>query len=252
MEAFKSLAQCSDRIARGYLTRNEWNLNQALNDYYDTERHDESEKAVQSCPPELHDLFVQYSSATNAEPLIDSEGLINFISDLGYEVEDMATICLAKFLDCHRLTDGITEAQFCRAWQLERCTTIIKMREVLQKLDHKLHTDIDYLEKIYNYTFDLVLDPGAKTLSTDMALQYWTPFFSSGSYPIIVESRLYQFWLDFIQQEQSISKDSWKMLLQFFKRFPDLFTVKKHYNEADAWPYVIDEFYEYLGDIGKI
>lgn len=183
---------------------------------------------------------------------MDSEGLISFIGDLGFEIEDMATICLAKLLECHSITEGISEVQFNRAWQLQGCTTVAEMNKVVKKLSHKLHTDMNYLEEIYNYTFGLVLDPGAKTLSIKMALQYWTPFFSSGGYPVTVQHELYQSWVEFIQQEQSISKDSWQMLFQFFRRFPDLSTVKNSYNEADAWPYIIDEFYEYLGDVGKI
>ncbi|GAV55122.1 hypothetical protein ZYGR_0AS04450 [Zygosaccharomyces rouxii] len=244
---FKSLAQCSDRTARDYLNRHHWDVNQALNDYYDSE-HDQD----RSYSPELSQLFMKYAVTTPRGSIMDTDGLIKYIGDLGYEIDNLATICLAQLLHRERLTDSITEGQFSYNWQQNGCTTLHQMRKLMQKLDHKLHTDQDYMAQVYNYTFELALDPGAKTLETHTAVQYWTLFFASGQYPVTVMQQLFQLWVSFVEQEQSISRDTWQMLFPFFNRFSNLQLVRDNYNEADAWPYIIDEFYEYLTDKGEI
>lgn len=241
------MAQCSDRTARDYLNRHHWDVNQALNDYYDSVH-----KQDLPYSPELSELFMNYAVTTSRGSVMDTDGLIKYIGDLGYEIENLATICLAQLLHCQRLTDGITEGQFSYNWQQNGCVTLQQMRKLMKKLDHKLHTDQDYMAQIYNYTFELALDPGAKTLETDTAIQYWTLFFATGQYPVTVMQQMFQLWVSFVQQEQSISRDTWRMLFPFFKCFSNLQLVKDNYNEADAWPYIIDEFHEYLTDKGEI
>lgn len=247
MTTFKSLAHCNDRTARDYLDGHDWDVNQALNAFYDNEPDQEL-----SYSPELSELFMKYAVTTPHGSIMDTDGLIKYIRDLGYEIEDLATLCLAQLLNCQRLTDGITEEQFSYNWQQNRCITLPEMGRLIQRLDHKLHTNEDYMSQLYNYTFELALDPGAKTLETPTAVQYWTLFFASEKYPIAVTQPLFQHWISFVEQEQAISRDVWRMLFPFFKRFPNLELIRENYNEADAWPYIIDEFYEYLADNGEI
>lgn len=247
VSTFMSLTQCSDKTARDYLNRHDWDVNQALNEYYDDEHTQD-----QAYAPELQQLFCHYAVETPRGVIMESDGLLKYITDLGLHVDDLATVSLAHLLKVHRLTDEITEGQFAYTWQENGCTTLQQMRKLLQRLDYKLRTDQYYMAQIYNYTFELGLDPGAKTLETETAVLYWKLFFVSEQYPVKVDQELFDLWTSFVQQELSISKDSWQMLMPFFKRFPNLQSVRDNYNEADAWPYIIDEFYEFLKDQAKI
>lgn len=196
-------------------------------------------------------LYEKY--ATKDQDVIEGEGLIRFIGDLDYQLEDLVTICLANLLHCSNLVDGITREQFLTTWTLQECTQLSQMRKVLDELGRKLELDINYMSEIYNYTFNLVLDTNKRTLDVDAAIEYWQIFFQP-KYPIHVDPSLLSSWIDFLREENKtvITKDTWQMLLEFFKRFPTKTAIKEDYNEADAWPYIIDEYYEYLLDCGLI
>lgn len=250
---FVSLTQCGSSTAKDFLRRNQWKLNYALNDYYDQTPGgflEESQPEL-TYPEELVTLYEKY--ALEDKNKIDTEGLIHLIEDLDYKLEDLVTICLASLLHCANLTVGITREQFLYNWYMQGCTTIPQMRHVLEDLDTKLHTDLPYMTDIYNYTFDLALDPNKRELDIETATEYWSLFFQPET-PVHVEPTLLDSWYSFLREENTstVTRDTWKMLLEFLKRFPSLEAVKASYSEADAWPYLIDEYYEYLQDSGLI
>ncbi|CCD26036.2 NEDD8 ligase DCN1 NDAI_0G02590 [Naumovozyma dairenensis CBS 421] len=286
-------------MAKKYLSRNNWRLNYALNEYYDKEigsfigddDDDDGCKTIlpdlNKYPQELIALFKKYSSKNNDSlyEFIDVDGLINYINDLKYNLEDLVTICLAKLLHCENLKDGINKQQFLSNWYLQGCSTLEQMQHVLNDLDVKLHQDASYFTQIYNYTFDLIIDvddgdstrnntnigddttnsndtsivivPRMKdnNLDVETAIAYWKVFFNvNEQYPVKVNKELLSLWFQFLNEERKkeITKDQWQMLLEFFKKFSNLEMMKQNYDETAAWPYMIDEFYEYLQDTGRI
>lgn len=198
-------------------------------------------------PEELIDLYDHY--ANKELERVDIDGMIRLITDLDYKLEDLVTISLAKIMHCTKLADGIDKDTFLSTWYMQGCSTIPQMRHVLEDLDTKLQTDLGYMTEIYKYTFDLALDSNNRNLDLETATEYWRLFFQP-QYPVHVDEKLMGSWLTFLQDgnHQQVTKDTWQMLLEFLKRFPSLEAVKENYNETDAWPYIIDEFYEYLED----
>lgn len=249
MSEFVSLTQCESKTAKDFLRRNQWKLEYALNDYYDQMPGGfiEEPHTPVTYPEELLALYDKY--VLEDQNKIDIDGMIQLIEDLDYKLEDLVTICLAKLLHCTRLADGISKDQFLHNWYMQGCSTLPQMRHVLDDLDTKLHIDLEYMTDIYNYTFDLALDQNKRDLDTDTAAEYWRLFFQPGT-AVHVNPALLNSWLAFLDSEQKtvVTRDTWKMLLEFFKQFPSLSAVKTSYNEADAWPYIIDEYYEYLED----
>lgn len=198
-------------------------------------------------PQELVELYNKYAQDDKSK--IDTDGMIRLIEDLDYGLEDLVTICLARLLHCSKLADGISRDQFLDNWYMQGCSTLPQMRHVLEDLDTKLHTDLGYMTDVYRYTFDLALDPNRRELDVETATEYWRLFFQP-KIPMHIEPALLDSWLSFLQSQGSttITKDTWQMLFEFFKRFSSLDSVKANYNEADAWPYIIDEYCEYLQD----
>lgn len=234
------------------MDRNHWNINYALNEYYDKElgsfTNTNLPKAVKY-PDELIELFEKYSTETKSGKAIGIEGMILYFTDLEVSLEDLVTICLAKLLSWRRLTDTISREQFLNNWFYQGCSNLTDMRAVLKDLDSKLHSDLDYFSEIYSYTFKLILDDNRNTLDSETAIEYWKLYFTD-NIPIKLDSEMLQLWFKFLDESQckEINKDCWQMLLILFKKFPSLMILGKEYNEADAWPYIIDEFYEYLED----
>lgn len=196
-------------------------------------------------PEELLELYDRY--ANKELDRIDIDGLVRLISDLQYKLEDLVTISLAKIMHCSKLSEGISRDTFLSTWYMQGCSTIAQMRHVLEDLETKLQVDPNYLAEIYKYAFDLAVDTNSRNLDLDTAIEYWRLFFQP-QYSVHVDEKLLSSWLTFLRAsgKPDVTRDTWQMLLEFFKRFSSLEAVKKSYNEEDAWPYIIDEFYEYL------
>lgn len=258
MKTFQSLTSCTDEgKAKRYLSANNWNINYALNEYYDKEvggfTEDHMIRHQFKYPDELVSLFGHYAALIEEDGTqsITPDGLIDYIQDLGYNLEDLVTISLAHFLQCKNLENPITEKQFLYFWYNEGCYTLEQMRHYLEDCERKLCNDWKYFTTIYSYSFDLNASKQG-VVETDIAIEYWKLFFEENrtklSGIIKVDQAHLDLWCKFLQDEHKklIHKDTWQMLLLFFKKFPSLDAIKTEYNEADAWPYTIDEFYEYL------
>ncbi|SMN20699.1 similar to Saccharomyces cerevisiae YLR128W DCN1 Scaffold-type E3 ligase required for cullin neddylation and ubiquitin ligase activation [Maudiozyma saulgeensis] len=256
IQKFISLTECTPKLARKYLQRNQWYIDYALNDFYDSELGgfvDTAPKDIKY-PQELIDLFNKYSPDGNE---IDVEGIMAFIDDLGLKLEDIVTICLAKLLGWNKLTDLITKDQFLSNWYMQGCSHISEMKTVMQDLKNKLATDPKYLTDVYNFTFDLIIDDDAKMLDLKTAIEYWKLYFCQDlerKVVLEIDPKLLADWVIFLETENrnDITKDCWKMLLEFFRKYPTLDAIAEDYDENDPWPYIFDEFYEYLQEIKGI
>ncbi|CCF59636.1 hypothetical protein KAFR_0H02270 [Kazachstania africana CBS 2517] len=256
---FIGFTQCEPAMARKYLSKNRWNINYALNDFYDSElggftkEHERSNRRA-VYPKELVQLFRDYCSE---DTYIDFQGMIKLIKDCGLAIEDLATICLAHILHWENLQDKIYRDDFLQYLFEQGCCTVNDIKVVLKDLNEKLNTDPTYFTTIYNFSFGLILDDDTRNQSIDMdiAIEYWKLFFLNESIQSVeISNELLSLWFQFLADERKkqVSKDIWQMILEFFRKFKDLESLKESYDENDPWPFVIDEFYEYLQDTGKL
>jgi DCN1-like protein 1/2 len=95
--------------------------------------------------------------------------------------------------------------------------------------------------EIYNFAFGWAKEKGQKSLALDTAIGMWQLLFAEREWPLVTH------WCDFLQDRhnKAISKDTWAQLLEF-SRMVD--PVLSNYDAEGAWPYLIDEFVEYLYD----
>ncbi|CCK71301.1 NEDD8 ligase DCN1 KNAG_0G02440 [Huiozyma naganishii CBS 8797] len=252
---FIELTQCRDRKkAERYLRESHWNVNYALNDFYDKEvgnffsTYKDVPQDNVVYPPELIHVFDQYSEAG----VITFEGMITYIGDLSLSIDDLVTICLAQLLGWENLLAPITREQFLAQWFLQGCSTINEMKTVLADLNGKLEKDRGYFKEIYMYTFPLLVEPDQNKLDAASTIEYWKLFFDQEKkYPMIIDQELLDPWFVYLGEQSenmSVTEDIWKMVYQFFNRFRSLGDVKQGYDEMAAWPILIDEFIEYLQD----
>lgn len=291
IKSFVELTHCRDELAKKYLTENHWNINYALNDFYDKELGsfvNEPANPKKIYPTDLTDLFNRYSDQENPDgtKYITFEGMIKFIEELGIfkrnndtdnstttnssternlnlngpETEaddnDISIVILAKLLSWKNMNDPLDYEQFCNSWFMQGCSTLKDMRLLLSDLNHRLYHDPAYFVEIYNYTFNLILDVGSTQLDVTTATEYWRQFLvtTRRKIPINVNKEMCCMWLQFLNDAKKtfITFDCWKMILQFFQRYSSFQELASDYDETAAWPYIIDEFYEYLEDQSKI
>ncbi|KAL0817159.1 hypothetical protein Bca101_073603 [Brassica carinata] len=95
--------------------------------------------------------------------------------------------------------------------------------------------------EIYNFAFGWAKEKGQKSLALDTAIGMWQLLFAEREWPLV------NHWCDFLQDHhnKAISKDTWAQLLEFARTVDPALS---NYDAEGAWPYLIDEFVEYLYD----
>ena len=118
--------------------------------------------------------------------------------------------------------------------------SIGKLQEKLPFMRSELKDEQKFHE-IYNFAFGWAKEKGQKSLALDTAIGMWQLLFAEREWPLVTH------WCDFLQDRhnKAISKDTWAQLLEF-SRMVD--PVLSNYDAEGAWPYLIDEFVEYLYD----
>ncbi|KAG6507556.1 hypothetical protein ZIOFF_032906 [Zingiber officinale] len=122
--------------------------------------------------------------------------------------------------------------------------TIEKFREKLSYMRSELRDDQRFRE-IYNFSFGWAKEKGQKSLALETAIGMWQLLFAEWHWPLV------DHWCQFLQlkHNKAISRDTWSQLLEFAKTI-DL--QLSNYDEEGAWPYLIDEFVEYLTENGIV
>lgn len=137
--------------------------------------------------------------------------------------------------------------------------TLDDMKKHVQYLETQLNTNVDYLRRIYEFTFTFSLDEGQRTLRKFLNFEHLTRDYTNiykaletaNEYWRLLLRPIYgdkiESWITFLNQKwkQAISKDTWNMFfifLQDYEKDPELAT----YDETAAWPSIIDDFVDFI------
>ncbi|AAS54297.2 AGL194Cp [Eremothecium gossypii ATCC 10895] len=237
---FLAVTSATSAAAETYLERNHWSLDHALDDFY---TQSGGGGRAEQYSAELVATFERYA----AGGAMDTEALVRYVGDLGFQLEDVATLCLARLLKVEELTADISRFQFLSTWHGLGCSSLPDMRAAVDALELRLRTDAAYFRALYAYTFGLGLDAGGRRLSVETAIAYWSLFFLDHTYAVTVPAPRLRSWFEFLRAgDHSVSRDTWDMFPRFAQRFPDDTELLEHYNELASWPLVIDEYYEWV------
>ncbi|KAM3731851.1 hypothetical protein ACB098_11G014500 [Castanea mollissima] len=89
--------------------------------------------------------------------------------------------------------------------------------------------------------FSFSLFTGQKSLALDTAIRMWQLLFAEKQWPLV------EHWSQFLQarHNKAISRDTWSQLLEYARTVDPALT---NYDAEGAWPYLIDDFFEYLNE----
>ncbi|KAL2972264.1 hypothetical protein AAZX31_15G244700 [Glycine max] len=137
-----------------------------------------------------------------------------------------------------------SKKEFIEGLQSLGIDSLDKFREKIPYMRSELKDEQKFRE-IYNFAFGWAKEKGQKSLALDTAIGMWQLLFAEKQWPLV------DHWCQFLQarHNKAISRDTWSQLLEFAK------TVGSNLSDYDAegaWPYLIDEFVEYLNENGII
>jgi len=91
-------------------------------------------------------------------------------------------------------------------------------------------------KQFYNFVFDYLKEE-KKILTMEEATTVWEMLGVSDKWP------LYRQWAEFVKDKKSISRDTWRLFLNFIEQYPkDVST----YDADSCWPSVLDEFVDFV------
>lgn len=237
---FRSITDSSKEEASNFLKKHNYRLDAAVDAYY--QAITDSPASVQK----IGKLFDEYKDKDGDSIGID--GTIRWCSDLEVELEDVSLLAVAYELKSPSVGEW-TRSGFVDGWKRLGCDTIPAMKTKIGQLRTKLSQDPEYFNKVYNYTFTFAKADGARSISIETAIAYWTLLLDIGlSGPALShkgwKTEYTQWWFEFLNEKggKGVSKDTWTMLPDFIKTIDDKF--EEHDLEA-AWPSTIDDFVDW-------
>jgi DCN1-like protein 1/2 len=130
---------------------------------------------------------------------------------------------------------------------LASADTLAKQKAYVASQTKQLATDMALFKRVYRYVFICAREKGAKALSLEHAIAYWTVLFSPpGKQWVSSTTDWTALWIQFLEAKwtKSVNKDMWNMTFEFLQKTMQDESLS-FWSEDGAWPGVIDDFVAY-------
>ncbi|CAD6249528.1 unnamed protein product [Miscanthus lutarioriparius] len=230
-----AITGASEKAALQALKASDWHLEGAFDVFYS-----QPQIAVANTL-HLEEVYNRYKEPD--ADMIMVEGISQLCNDLQVDPQDIVMLVISWHMKASTMCE-FTRQEFIGGLQSIGVDSIEKLREKLPSLRAELKDDQKFRE-IYNFAFAWAREKGQKSLALETAIGMWRLLFAERNWPLI------DYWCQFLQvrHNKAISRDTWAQLLEFVKTIDPQLT---NYDEEDAWPYLIDEFVDYLKENGLV
>lgn len=255
---FRQVTGCNQADATKLLKKYNWKLEAALDGLYNDPVALASirtgSNGTGSAGPsdkKITEVFEQYKDEDGDD--ITIEGTMAFCEAISLPLEDAGVLALSYVLKSPQM--GVfTKQGWIEGWRSLGCDNIPAMQAAAGasgKLTERLKREEAFFKSVYLYAFDFAKAPGQRSIPVDNAKAFW------GILLPLVESSIdttdgkegwkeeyANWWFEFLDTKgvKGISKDAWTMFLDFVRTIDSRFET---YDEAAAWPSLIDDFVEW-------
>ncbi|XXQ36431.1 Defective in cullin neddylation protein [Plasmodiophora brassicae] len=237
IKEFRGVTHASDKDARAYLKKCNWDLSVAINEFYQgNQGRGQSSTNSAALAPTLSPLFDQYEDP-NDKNLCVADYLVIFLNDIGCDPEGVNALALMWALNASKM-GIITREEFVNGFSALGCTTLADMKNAANKTVPSMLANEQEFREFYKWLFDYMKeDEKKRTISKDLALAVWGIVFNESMMPLV--KPLSTFIAE--SETDAFSKDMWMQSYEFMR---DTAADLSNFDPAGAWPSLIDEFVE--------
>lgn len=236
----KVTGMTNDATAKKILEKNRWNVDNAVNYYYDNQS-----KYNKVSKSKVNSFFNKYKTQTEEKSegdFISDDELEKLTNDVGITDIDLGLFVLSYMFNASEM-GCISKKEFEDFCMKERVDSISELKKVYKKKEKAVLTKkSSSFKEFYRWLFDFYKEEERKTLNKDEAIQVWS---------IVLKGQTdwnYQLVLNFMEnvnEASTISRDLWEMVYEFMIEVkPDL----SNWGEDDGggWHSTIDDLVEHL------
>lgn len=234
IKEFKTISGVSDKIAKDVLSSNGYNLEMALDDFFNNRhKYPATKKGSKS---KLEKIFAKYADQDDPTHM-DQDGVESFFSDIGADPEGVEGLAIPWKLSFPEL-GMFPKQQFVAGFAAEGVDTLQSIKDQVRRFRMTLSTNFNEFRKFYKWLFEFVKgDEKKKTVPKELAFAIFGIVFDDKKWPLKAK---FQGWADQAKESDCVfTKDLWEQLLEFMHETKaDL----SDFDDCGAWPVAIDEF----------
>ncbi|KIW64527.1 hypothetical protein PV04_09454 [Phialophora macrospora] len=251
---FVSFTQTKESIAARFLKNHDWNVERALDSFYQS---GSGTTPVSPLQQNLNKLFDQYRDNPKAAPdKIGIEGAQKYLTDLNVELDEVAHLAICDLLQCPSIGEFDREP-FVSGWRSvstgdKQYDTVSKQAQYIDAIRKRLSTDSNYFKQVYRNAFKLAKPEGQRSVPMDSAIDFWNMFFRQGKGGIewnTTSTKWLDLWCEFYesQSKRPVNKDLWNMVGELVMRTKEPGGESfDWWSEDGAWPMAIDEYVGFM------
>ncbi|XP_048425841.1 DCN1-like protein 1 isoform X1 [Pyrus x bretschneideri] len=264
LQQFIMITGASEKVALQALKSSDWHLEGAFDVFY-------SQPQLQTHTDSRHleELYNRYKDPRVDMILVDGISLL--CNDLQVDPQDIVMLVVSWHMKAATMCE-FSKQEFIDGLESLGIDSLDKFREKIPFMRSELKDEQKFRE-IYNFAFGWAKEKvliyvcvgvrvcfvfmfiytyiasfsfqGQKSLALDTAIGMWQLLFAEKQWPYV------EHWCQFLQarHNKAISRDTWSQLLEFARAVDSSLS---NYDAEGAWPYLIDEFVEYLKENGVI
>ncbi|KAL2467037.1 Defective-in-cullin neddylation protein [Abeliophyllum distichum] len=232
VQQFMTVTGTSEKVAIQALKATDWHLEGAFDVFY-SQPHIKSFADTRR----LEELYNRYKDS-HADMIL-ADGISYLCNDLQVDPQDIVMLVVSWHMKAATMCE-FSKQEFIGGLQSLGIDSLEKFRERIPFMRSELKDNQKFRE-IYNFAFGWAKEKGQKSLALDTAIGMWQLLFAEKQWPLV------DHWCQFLQERhnKAISRDTWSQLLEFARTIDPALS---NYDPEGAWPYLIDEFVDYLNE----
>ncbi|KAF2453127.1 Cullin binding-domain-containing protein, partial [Lineolata rhizophorae] len=198
----------------------------------------------------LSKTFDHYREDPSNQPdTVGMMGMSKYLDELGVSIEDIGMLVVSEIVKCPSMGE-MGRSGFVNGWTTQGAETIEKQRQVISRRRGNLGNGatFDVFKGIYKHTFAMAVQPPARAVPLENAVEFWRTLLSDDGWKWSTETTPWlDWWIEYLERDwkKSVNRDMWDQTLVFAQKAradEDM----SFWDEMGAWPGVIDEFVSFV------